>query len=75
MAPSLFMALIVSSVLISAMTAPPKLVLEETPIVFGTIHGSPIIAVFHGQSDLIKEDVQGKDTEDDPLEKMGSVVA
>ncbi|RCN26322.1 hypothetical protein ANCCAN_27952 [Ancylostoma caninum] len=71
----LLVLFLVSSILASATSSPPKLELEETPVVFGTIHGSPIIAVFHGQSDLIKDDLQGKDTEDDPLGKMGPLLA
>ncbi|EPB74376.1 hypothetical protein ANCCEY_06550 [Ancylostoma ceylanicum] len=71
----LLILFLVSSILASATSAPPKLELEEPPVVFGTIHGSPIIAVFHGQSDIIKDDLQSKDTEDDPLGKMGPLLA
>ncbi|KAK6759485.1 hypothetical protein RB195_021208 [Necator americanus] len=75
MTTSLLIILVVSSVFTSALASPPKLELEEAPVVFGTIHGSPIVAVFHGRSDLIKDDQQEKDTEDDPLGKMGSLMA
>ncbi|CAJ0609414.1 unnamed protein product [Cylicocyclus nassatus] len=75
MVPSIFVVLLASSIVTLAVAAPPKVVLEENPLVFGTIQGSPIIAVIHGQSDPVKEDVQAKDSENDPLEKMLSLMA
>lgn len=32
------------------------------------------MAMYHGNSDVLKDDVQNKDTEDDPLDKMGPVL-
>ncbi|VDO82341.1 unnamed protein product [Haemonchus placei] len=67
-------ALLCSTVIPSVQAQIPKLVLEEPPILLGSIHGSPIVSVFHGPSDLIKDDFQSKDTEDDPLYgKMGPI--
>ncbi|VDL69468.1 unnamed protein product [Nippostrongylus brasiliensis] len=58
----------------SSVAHPPKLELAESPVLFGTIHGSPVIAVYHGSTDVLKEDIQNKDTEDDPLSKMGTLL-
>ncbi|CAI5456738.1 unnamed protein product [Caenorhabditis angaria] len=40
----------------------------------GVIHGSPVVAIIHGNSDILKDEVQSKDSEDDPLEKFGKIV-
>ncbi|CAI4226918.1 unnamed protein product [Auanema sp. JU1783] len=46
--------------------------LDRTPERFtGTIEGSPVVAIFHGPSAPLKEDVQDKDSQDDPLAKFG----
>ncbi|KAK5969870.1 hypothetical protein GCK32_000904 [Trichostrongylus colubriformis] len=65
-------ALLSSIVIPSVQEQSPKLDMTESPVFFGTINGSPVLTVFHGPSDVLKEDIQNKDTEEDPLlEKMG----
>ncbi|CAB3410156.1 unnamed protein product [Caenorhabditis bovis] len=47
---------------------------SQGPPQLGSIHGSPVVAIIHGNSDTLKEDLQTKDTEADPLEKFGKIV-
>ncbi|VDO65079.1 unnamed protein product [Heligmosomoides polygyrus] len=66
--------LLLCCILLQIGAHPPKLELGDSPVLFGTIHGSPVMAMYHGNSDVLKDDVQNKDTEDDPLDKMGPVL-
>ncbi|CAD6185257.1 unnamed protein product [Caenorhabditis auriculariae] len=69
---SLLAAVLVFSLLHSVFAAPPIDV--STQPVLGSIQGSPVVAVVHGLSDVLKDDIQSKDTEDDPLQKFGRTV-